>query len=258
MSEEAKHAPKHAAGHGGGEGDHEEGHEGAPEWLISFADNTALMMGFFVILLGLNMGPKGTGAAQGSSQSGSQVSAAELDWAIGVRAGFNNPVRLDSTDPRDQPLIRRILERQAQGEGIEKGPKGQGQKLQSIRPSNYSALSGAVEFDENSSTISPQARRTLADIAEHIRGLRLVVQIRGHASAAEAFYQPDQAVRLSFERAMSVAQALVQMGLEWHQVRLVACGDNDRLKPVVYTNAEQKLNQRVEVIVTNKLATSAE
>lgn len=54
-------------GHGGGAphggGAHEE-HEGAPEWLISFADNVALMMGFFVILLAMNMGPKGGGEAR--------------------------------------------------------------------------------------------------------------------------------------------------------------------------------------------------
>ena len=61
--EHGEHEEGHGGGsHGGGHaaGGHEEGHEGAPEWLISFADNVALMMGFFVILLAMNMGPKGS------------------------------------------------------------------------------------------------------------------------------------------------------------------------------------------------------
>ena len=38
-------------GHGGGGhgGGHEE-HEGVPEWMVSFADNTALMMGLFGLI----------------------------------------------------------------------------------------------------------------------------------------------------------------------------------------------------------------
>ena len=50
--------------HGAPHAAHEEHHEGAPEWLISFADNVALMMGFFVILLAMNMGPKAKGESQ--------------------------------------------------------------------------------------------------------------------------------------------------------------------------------------------------
>lgn len=57
------HGGSHGGGHGGG--GHAEGeHEGAPEWLISFADMVMLIMGFFVIMLAMNMGPKTT-AVQG-------------------------------------------------------------------------------------------------------------------------------------------------------------------------------------------------
>ena len=51
---------------------------------------------------------------------------------------------------------------------------------------------------------------------------------------------------------MAVATALVAAGAEWGQLRLIACGDNDRLKAVAYSEPEQQLNQRVEIIVTDE------
>lgn len=239
-------------GHGHGGGGHEEAHEGAPEWLISFADNTALMMGFFVILLALNMGPKGSSAA---SSSGSP-SSAELDWALSVREGFNNPVHIDSTDPRDRLLVQRLKEK-AMGEGQEEGPAGQGQKVQSLRPSDYQALSGAVLFDDNDAHLSAASLRTIDDIAQRLRGMMLVVEVHGHASAAEAYQQSDQAMQLSFNRALVVAKALAERGLEWRQLRVEASGDNDRIKPQAYAKAEQRQNQRAEIVVTNELLKNA-
>src|SRR5215831_2708874 len=91
------HSHSHGGSHGGG---HEEAHEGAPEWLISFADNVALMMGFFVIMLAMYMKPVVEAAAAASSegagsekgQMAQQVSNDMLDLAIELRQAFNNPV----------------------------------------------------------------------------------------------------------------------------------------------------------------------
>src|SRR5205085_10534811 len=93
----------HGSSHGGpahAGGSHEE-HEGAPEWLISFADNVALMMGFFVILLAMNMDKPSQGGVGGQEKNpgGREASTQMEDFAIAMRAAFNNPVREDSTDP---------------------------------------------------------------------------------------------------------------------------------------------------------------
>jgi len=102
MSEEHK-----GEEHGGG-GTHEE-HEGAPGWLISFADNVSLMMGFLVILPAVRMGPKATAVQGGEpSENGATQAPDMLDFVISVREGFKNPVNIDSDKPDDQPLIRRI------------------------------------------------------------------------------------------------------------------------------------------------------
>src|SRR5688572_16054124 len=88
----------HGGGHGGGgHGDGE--HEGAPEWLISFADNVTLMMGFFVIMLAMNMGPKGGGEGEETGEAASSPSTSMIDLQIAIREAFNNPVNIGSKNP---------------------------------------------------------------------------------------------------------------------------------------------------------------
>ena len=72
-------------GHGAPGGGHEDHHEGAPEWLISFADNVALMMGFFVILLAMNMkSPKTYEGIGGPDEHGGNVD--QLDFVLALRS----------------------------------------------------------------------------------------------------------------------------------------------------------------------------
>lgn len=259
---DAKHPPAAAAhGHGGGghddEGSHEEHHEGAPEWLISFADNVALMMGFFVILLAMSMSPKGDSHAskgehddqQGSPEKMNDLSVAR--FVVAVRQAFNNPIDFTSPDPRDAELVKLINQHSSETQDI--APEGSQKQVQSIRPTDYHKLSAAVGFEEQSSTLSPGSLKTIASAAAHLRGLRLVVELRGHVSAAENAASEDRAMALSFERTMTVARQLTAAGIEWKQMRMIACGDHERLKALAYSPQDQRLNQRVEIILTDEL-----
>src|SRR4051812_10507126 len=104
---EEGHKPHGGHGaHGAGGGGHEEAHEGAPEWLISFADNVALMMGFFVILLAMNMKEPTSGGIGGKDKNGQPpINDALLDFQLAMRTAFNNPVSIDSTDASEQVLV---------------------------------------------------------------------------------------------------------------------------------------------------------
>src|SRR5213075_3052629 len=104
---------------GGGRGMHHpmgaghEEHEGAPEWLISFADNVALMMGFFVILLAMNMKEVTTGGIGGKQDNGGAPdnNTKMVDFVISVREAFHNEFDLNSRDPAEEVFRKRIKER---------------------------------------------------------------------------------------------------------------------------------------------------
>ncbi len=193
---------RHGGGnHGGHSGGHEEGHEGAPEWLISFADNVVLQMGFFVILLALTLTSVKSGA--GGTDSGEAAggpTAEQLDWAIAVREAFNNPVDLHSTDPRDLLLVRRLRARRGLADADSLGQKGADHDVKSIRPSDYFGWGGTVPFAQESSVLDEAGKAALAEMLEHLRGDGSLLEIRGHASAAEACGKADRGAGLSYER----------------------------------------------------------
>lgn len=244
-------------GHGGGGhgGGHEEGHEGAPEWLISFADNVALMMGFFVVLLCMNMAKESVGGGGNKGDTGTATEKEEtmLDFALAVREAFNNPVSIDSTNPADRALIERLKQRAGQSDTRVPGVDGHEQDVQSIRPSEYFAVSGSVPFGENASTITPAGMQTLREIAAKVRGMNLVVEVRGHVSSVESARGPEASMKLSSDRALAVAHALAGEGVDWWQLRLVLCADHDRVESFPSSREADKANARVEVILTDQV-----
>lgn len=251
-----EHKDQGSHGHGGGHGpphgggSHEE-HEGAPEWLISFADNVTLMMGFFVILLAINMKPASSSAAA-ANNSGAPSEAA-LDMAIAVRDAFNNPVDLNSRNPNDLPLIARIRQRRLDGLAENPNAEGTEHDVQSVRPGDRHEMGGNLPFNENSAELTPASREAATKLAAELRGKRTVIEVRGHTSAAEAFKHDDKGMRLSFDRALAVGRFLTTQGIDWRQLRIVAAGENDRVRPITYDKTGHKANAHVEVVATDEI-----
>lgn len=254
--EHGKKKKGHGKGHGGG--DHGGGHheEGVPEWVVSFADNVMLMMGFFVIMLAMNMHPKDGGAGEEKRDGATNSSVdnpAVVDFAIEVRNAFNNPVKLDSTKPADQPLIRRIREKQSAGRSSDKAPDGNKDSVESIRASDFYSPAGSVPFADGADDLTGSARKACVQIAESVRGPNFVIEIRGYVSAMESKGDQTAARLLSYRRAMAVARALADAKIPWERMRLVAVGDGDRITPLAYDAKAHRTNQRVEVLVTKEV-----
>lgn len=235
----------HGPPHGGG---HEEGHEGAPEWLISFADNVALMMGFFVILLAMNMGPKAKGESQEEGQG--KPAPDMVDFVIAMRAAFNNPFDINSGAPGDQVFIKRIKEKKGQSTDV--GVPGETETVQSTRPTEYHSVTATIPFENDSSLLANSARDTIVKTAEKLKGQRFVIEVRGHASPSEVRRSQEKGLDLSYQRAKSVARLLVEQGLKWEQLRPSVAGDSDRRVSRTNVRSEDQVNQRVEIIVTHE------
>jgi outer membrane protein OmpA-like peptidoglycan-associated protein len=245
------HKKGHGGGHGHGGGAHEE-HGGVAEWLISFADNVALLMGFFVILLAMNMNkPKPAHGLGGEAKDpgGSDDTLNELVY--GIRDAFHSLPSLDSKDPKDVPLLA-YMARRSRGETSTDGSLGLHKSQDSLRPSDYQAPTGSFSFEPYSTVIDSDGKERAVDLANRLRGQTFLIQVRGHTSAIEAGGGPVAALKLSYQRAQAVAELLVQSGLRWENLRLVACGDQERITPLASDRSEHKTNQRVEIIVTNE------
>jgi flagellar motor protein MotB len=251
--EHGSHGGHGGGGHGAhGGGAHEE-HEGAPEWLISFADNVALLMGFFVILLAMNMAPKTEGPMGGEGMGGDHASDSRMmDFVIAVREGFNRPFDLNSTRPEDQPFIRRIIEREG-GEGSRPDqPAGRHQNSQSLERGSTKDVSAKVEFDTDSTDVSPTGRAALMDVARKLRDQGYIVEVRGHASPFEARRDFDRASKLAYDRAMAAARVLIEAGIKKENLSVVSRGSSDLLVPKAYDAEGSRSNQRVEIILTTE------
>jgi flagellar motor protein MotB len=261
MADHEEHKDDHGGSHGGGGhgghggGGHAEGeHEGAPEWLISFADNVALMMGFFVILLAMNMQKPKAGGIGGEAQMGGTPTTEMIDFVIAMRKEFNNPIDLNSDDPAEAPFRKRIRELLESGESNQPDDPGPGREHQAIRPTDFSNHGGNVNFEDDSTTLTEAARDRARTIGARLKSQRFMIEVRGHCSPSEAQLKPHRAFALGNARAMAVAEQLAAQGVPWRQMRLVSCADNARLtsREQSYDREHDRQNQRVEVIVTGE------
>lgn len=247
-----EHGESHGGGgHGGGHGGAHEEHEGAPEWLISFADNVALLMGFFVILLAMNMAKQTAGGIGGEKEMGGSTDPM-MEFVIAVREGFNSPVSLQSKRPEDQAIIRYLLQREG-GPATQNAPQGRFPTVGSVRTPNITRPAITVNFDDRQAILSQDAKQDIADIAaKTLRDRNWIVEVRGHVSPSEAMRNPQRAYELGYQRAMAVAQELSLNGVKWDLMRIVSCGDAQRIEPRAADRESDRTNQRVEVIQTEE------
>jgi hypothetical protein len=60
-------------------------------------------------------------------------------------------------------------------------------------------------------------------------------------------------MKLSSDRAMTVARALAAEGVDWWQMRLILSADHDRVEMFPASTEADRANARVEIILTDKV-----
>ena len=229
----------------------EEASGGAPEWLVSYADNLSLLLAFFVILLAMNLKEDTSGGIGGKEDFGGQPTVANLDLALAIRSAFNNPVSVSSTIPNEQRLVQRLRERDGQqGNATDQGQDGPFDSVQAQAPTEFYVPSGIVEFAFGSSAISAVGREQAEQVAEQVHDMAYVIEVRGHASPFEVFRNEREGMQLSHERALAVAGVLADCGIPWDNLHLVAVSDGAPLGDRAITRAEGERHQIVEIVTT--------
>ena len=223
--------------------------ESAPMWIVSFADLVTLMMSFFVVLYALKQG-----GAQQQIETAAAIkekfgyrpdpfSDSALDRAVRRRMGLQEPSPYDDQRGNTSTPAN--------------GATGSETKVETIIPGTQVA-GGQVRFDILQTTLDSTAKKTLAEIAQKLKGHNNILMIKGHISTDELSQLINDSdpygMGLSCRRALVVMEELVNLGINRNVLRAVACGSSEPLRVRTYTEDEQRHNRRAEVFTTDNLA----
>lgn len=226
---------------------HEEGHEEG--WIVSFADLMCLMMSFFVIM------------AAGNPQD-AKLDPEFKEIIAAVKEAFSYLPPANSTDPVDLQILLNQLKAQKGKGGAGKrgdarddneGAVGRHDQVQNVRSGTQTIVGTQIPFDYASPSLNEDAMRMLAQVGPQMKGHTNIFVVKGHTSADEEYTLADGGRDLAYERACAVAARLQALGLSKESLRVQSCRNYEPLKQGVYTDAEQSVNRRVEIIATESL-----
>ncbi len=218
---------------------------GVPEWVVTYGDMMSLLLTFFIMLVSLS---------EVKANKKYRAVLESLQHTIGYRSGPMMP-------PGDDFPLNSLVERltslgsysdEEQGSGGVKGPQQvPGQDLRVRMPRHGRAVRAGelVLFEQFSTELTDEARQRITKIAEVLAGKPNKVEIRGHTGVTPLPNNPGEAelVRLSFQRARTVAAQLMAAGIESPRIRVIALGSHEPLPKS--NDAEALRDDRVEVMV---------
>lgn len=203
----------------------------SPAWLITYGDMATLLLVFFVFLFSVSE----------IKEHKFKAAAGSLRASMGIRPRRGSVV--ESRPPLD---VRRRERRQKERLGL----PGKSEYVLVAARGKRVAFGGRIIFDRGSADITVKAKEELRRLADGIRGLPNLVEVRGHAERdehAQAGAKDD--LELSLARAANVLRFLVEDGgLARRRLRVVGAGSEDPVR------AGPDINRRVEILVVRRLA----
>ncbi len=234
--------------------------EECPEWIFTLADLIMCMMGLFVLLWVLKPGTTNPPPKPESASAPMQSDTRWLETVGEIRGGFGWIPDPASSDPVDKVILAKRQRLAGPGEkGVsskeQRGAEGSDPDVTSIRLGAVSVVGGRVLFGSSDGKLDDDGRQSLDEIAEQIRGHRNVVLVKGHASLDDLpdGATPEQRMDLSLKRAQAAADYLVSKGVAPEMLRVLGCSTFEPVAQRAYSSAAQRINRRVEVMVTATL-----
>lgn len=216
----------------------DESRDRAPVWVVSFADMSLLLLGFFTMLLAIASQTKATDADM-------------LRVLASVKVGFGYTPEESSSDELDLAVMRLLATRK-------RGPyktdlewttpaiagrtiraKDQWVRLRGI-------VGEAIIFPHNSAVLpdSDDTEANLTAIAGVVRNHFRRIVIQGHCSLPEARRGPG-GHWLAFQRAATIRRELIARGVDSDRIRIVSSASHDR-----YPETSSRIDRRVEVTLS--------
>ncbi|GMU22115.1 MAG: hypothetical protein AMXMBFR13_22030 [Phycisphaerae bacterium] len=225
---------------------------GAPEWVLTYGDMMSLLLCFFILLAAF------ADFEQGANSDRVREAILSIQEALGMKTPSGNSLdtKISFNSVLEQVKIAiRDFQDKHRGDAREEGLKGKTFRLRRMRDGMEITIGGPIVFEPFASRLNEEGREAVARIGDVLKGHRNMVEIRGHA--AEGPWPTDwtyrDAMRLSHARAESVADELVQRGIDPRALRLVAVGANEPVAKEVYDPAKLADNRRVEIIVRESI-----
>ena len=226
--------------------------EGAPEWLLTFGDMMSLLLTFFILLLSLSEIKK---------EDDFRAIVKEVKKAFGMHGGGG---KVPTKDDPELSFIERIKsirlvsrKKPLKSDAEDPGMEGLQRQVTTVRPGENQAIGGRVTFEPGSADLTDSESQKLVQLANRIRGYNTKIQISGHADSGELLGS-DEATSLwdlSYDRAKAVCDFLLspQGQINPSRARILANGDQEKIKWNVYRPHELRSNRRVEISISDQL-----
>jgi len=228
---------------------------GAPEWMVTYGDMMTLLLCFFVMIVAMSEIREDDERYQ--------------DVVESIRETFGHKGGIGSLPTRIPPDVSQLKRKRATagenvklhaGESVEQIMRGRTEQTETVREGRRFVVGGITAFEPGRAELLPAARQQLAMVAEKVRGLRHVIDVRGHVSKPPL---PDDSpyadhLELSWARARAVRDWLAGTAADHGRIdpaRLMVsgCGANQPVAAPAYAMDDQALNDRVEIVVTEAL-----
>ncbi len=208
----------------------------SPAWLITYGDMATLLLVFFVFLFSV-----------------SKVKEEKFRAATGaLRASVGARPRKGSVVESRQPVEVRRRERREKNRF---GLPGKTALVLAAAQGPRVVFGGRITFGRGSADIEEDQKKTLRELADEIRGLPNIVEVRGHAEVGEgAGGRADDDMDLSLARAAKVLGFLVKDGeVTRARLRAMGAGSEEPADARLYADQPAR-DRRVEIVVVREIA----